>query len=196
MAFLKLLVAFAPWLSFLVIAHGGLLRLKIGLLVALGLSVVMGVARLHRGIILWVGLVFFSYASAAVFLFEDMWTIRHMGILASGALAAGAWLTIVIGKPFTLDYAREHADPSLWNHPSFIRTNMWLTAVWAMTFSLNTALAWSKMHGVVLSDLVYELVSYALMIGAAFFTTWYPAHLRRKAGAGEGNGVPLRPARD
>jgi hypothetical protein len=180
MAFLKLLLAFAPWLSFLVIAHGGITRLKIGLAVALALSVVMGLARLHRGIILWVGLVFFTYATAAVFLFEDMWTIRHMGILASGALAAGAWLTVALGKPFTLDYAREHTDPSLWNHPDFIRTNVLLTSVWASTFTLNVALAWGKMHEFLLSELAYELVSYSFMIGTALFTTWYPETQRRK----------------
>ena len=34
MTFRKLLLAVAPWLAFLVIAHGGLTRLKIGLAVA------------------------------------------------------------------------------------------------------------------------------------------------------------------
>ena len=38
MSFLKLLLAFLPWLSFLVIAHGSLFRLKLGLVVALILS--------------------------------------------------------------------------------------------------------------------------------------------------------------
>ena len=48
MSLLKLLLAFAPWLSFLIIARGSLFNLKLGLTVALVLSVVMGVARLHR----------------------------------------------------------------------------------------------------------------------------------------------------
>jgi hypothetical protein len=60
MFFLKLILAFAPWLAFLIIAHGSLFRLKLGLIVALVLSIGMGVARLHRGVILWVGLVFFA----------------------------------------------------------------------------------------------------------------------------------------
>lgn len=62
MGILKLLLAFAPWLAFLFIAHGSLLRLKIGLVVALALSVVMGVTRLHRG--LSSGWAWFSSASA------------------------------------------------------------------------------------------------------------------------------------
>ncbi len=63
-AFAKLVLGFAPWVAFLLIAHGSLVRVKLGLAVALVLSVAMGIARLHRGIILWVGLVFFVCASA------------------------------------------------------------------------------------------------------------------------------------
>jgi hypothetical protein len=179
LAFVKLLMAFAPWLAFLVIAHDTLYRVKLGLIVALVLSIVMGVARLHRGIILWVGLVFFGCATVAVVAMEDMWTLRHMGVLANGALAAGAWLTILVGKPFTLDYAREHTDPSLWDDPRFLRSNSIITSVWAATFTLNAGLAFAKMAHAGLSDLTYEVISYALLVGTALFTTWYPAHLRR-----------------
>jgi hypothetical protein len=182
-SFIKLLVAFAPWLCFLFIAHDTLFRVKLGLVVALVLSVVMGVARVHRGIILWVGLVFFAAATVAVVWWEDMWTLRHMGILANGALALGAWLTIAAGKPFTLDYAREHTDPSLWGKPEFIRSNVIITSVWASAFTVNCALAYAKMERLGLSDLGYEIVSYALLVATALFTTWYPAHLRRTRAA-------------
>jgi hypothetical protein len=180
MSLLKLLLAFAPWLAFLVIARGSMLNLKIGLAVALVLSVVMGVARLHRGVILWASLLFFVYATAAVVVFNDMWTARHMGILANGMLAASTWLTVALKKPFTLDYAREHVDPSLWNTPQFIRTNIVLTSVWGLVFTVNAILAWGKMEHLVLSDLGYELLSYALLIATAVFTNWYPKHVRRK----------------
>ena len=179
LAFLKLLLAFAPWISFLVIAQGSLLRLKIGLVVALALSVLMGISRLHRGVILWLGLLFFSYATVAVALLDNAWTARHMGVLASAALATGAWLTIAIGKPFTLDYARDHTDPSLWNGPVFIRTNVVMTTVWATAFTLNAILAWGKMSRFILPELGYELISYTFLIATAAFTAWYPNHSRR-----------------
>ncbi len=180
MSFFKLLLAFAPWLAFLVIAHGSLFRLKLGLAVALLLSIVMGVAGLHRGVILWVGLAFFSYASVAVMLLNDMWTVQHMGILANSALALGTFFTIALKKPFTLDYARQHTDPSLWNDPVFIRTNVLISSVWGATFALNAILAWGKMKHFVLDELGYELISYGLLIGTALFTSRYPEHVRRK----------------
>jgi hypothetical protein len=179
LAFAKLMVAFAPWLAFLFIARDTPFRVKVGLVVALGLSVAMGVLRLHRGIILWVGLVFFSIAAVAVIACEDMWTLRHLGVLANGALAAGSWLTVLVGRPFTLDYAKEHVDPSLWSDPHFVASNMLITSIWATTFTINSALAFVKIKELGLSELGCELLSYGLLVATAAFTVWYPAHLRR-----------------
>jgi hypothetical protein len=179
MSFLKLVLSFAPWIAFLIIARGSMFMLELGLAVALALTVGMGLARLHRGIILWVGLLFFTYATVAVVAFHEMWTVRHIGVLANGALAAGSWLTIVIGKPFSLDYARAHTDPSLWNQPFFIRTNIIITAAWAATFTVNAILAWGKMEQFAMPDLGYEVLSYLFLLGTAGFTSWYPGYVRR-----------------
>lgn len=183
MQFLKLLLAFAPWLAFLVIAQGSLFRLKAGLVTALALSVVMGIAGLHRGIILWAGLAFFTFATVAVVGFESMWAVAWMGVMASGALAASTWLTVALGKPFTLDYARRHVDPSLWNDPGFVRTNVILTSVWGAVFTANSLLALGKMHHLLLPGWGYEAVSYSLLAGTAFFTTWYPERVRKARAA-------------
>ena len=180
MGFLKLLLAFAPWLSFLIIAQGSLFRLELGLCVALGLSIVMGVLRLHRGLILWVGLAFFAAATVLVVVFKNMWTVQYMGVLANGSLALGTWAGIVMGKPFTAEYAKDHTDPALWNSPLFLRTNSILASVWGSAFTLNALLAWLKMKQLFFSELTIELMSYTLLIGVAVFTQWYPAHLRRQ----------------
>jgi hypothetical protein len=179
MELLKLLLSFAPWLAFLAIAQGSLFRLKLGLVVGLVLCVVMGVARLHRGMILWIGLVFFTSATVAVAGFDNIWTASHMGVLANSALAAAAWIGIVREKPFTLDYAREHVDPTLWNDPRFIRSAMLVASVWGAAFTANAVLAYGKMRGFLLPETAYEIVSYALLLGTAGFTTWYPKRQRR-----------------
>ena len=179
MGFMKLVLAFAPWLSFLIIAHGSMFRLELGLGIALGLSILMGVLKLHRGVILWVGLAFFSAAFILVIGFQSMWTVRHMGVLANGALALGTWAGVVMRKPFTLDYAREQTDPAHWDSPIFLRTNMIITSAWGGVFTCNALLAWLKMNKFVFSELTYEIFSYAALLGVAVFTQWYPAHLRR-----------------
>jgi len=180
MSFFKLLLVFLPWLSFLIIARDSLFRLKLGLVVALVLSVAMGITRLHRGVILWAGLLFFAYSTVAVTLFNNMWTAQHMGIMANGVLATSTWLTIVLKKPFSLDYAREHTDPSLWDSQLFIRTNVVITSAWGLIFTVNTVLAWGKMKHFILSELGYEVITYTLLIGTVGFTSWYPNYVRRK----------------
>jgi hypothetical protein len=179
LSFFKLLLAFAPWIAFLIIAHGSLFRLKLGLVIALALCVVMGVTRLHRGVILWAGLCFFMFATIAVVMFENVWTVQHMSVLASGTLAVFAAASLMVGKPFTLDYAREHTDPALWNRPEFLRTNFVITLVWTLSFTANAILAWGKMVGFLLSELVYEALSYTLLVGTAIFTIWYPGRISR-----------------
>jgi hypothetical protein len=132
---------------------------------------------------MWVGLVFFTGATIAVLGFHNLWTIRHLGVLANGALAVGSWTTLLIGKPFTLEYARQHTDPSRWNHPLFIRTNEILTAAWASVFTVNTVVAWLLMKHLLLPDWVWHTLSYAALVGAAAFTSWYPGYVGKRAGS-------------
>ena len=182
--FLKLVASFAPWLAFLLIARDTVARVEIGLLTGLALAVVMAVLKVNRGIIMWVSLVFFAAATAAVVLAHNMWTVRHMGVLANGALALAAWGGLLLGRPFTLEYARAQTDPSVWRQPLFLRVNRLLTAVWASSFTVNTAIAAAQQHGLWPSWLGL-LVSNAVLIGTAGFTSWYPGHVRRSRGSGE-----------
>jgi hypothetical protein len=176
---LKLLAAFLPWLVFLIVAQGSLFRVKLGLGMALTLSVIMGVLRLHRGIILWVGLVFLGAATISVVGFENSWTLRRLGVLANGALALGVWAGIAVGRPFTLDYAKAETDPSYWSSPEFIKNNFILSFGWAAAFTLNAVLAYLKMEKIGFSDLTFELTSYALLISTAVWNTLYSQRAKR-----------------
>ena len=180
MSFFKMLLSFAPWISFLIIAQESMFRLKLGLIVAAVLTVVMAVMRLHRGVIMWVGMAFFAYAIVAVVIFNDMWTVRYMGALANGALAAGTWIGIALKRPFTLEYAREKTDPSMWNSPVFLHTNYILTLLWAVVFTISAGMALQKTIQPFMPDLGYEIASYSLLVFAMFFSSWYPQYLKQK----------------
>ena len=183
MALLKLLFTFAPWISFLIIAQDSLLRVKIGLVVALVLTVGMSLAGLQKGMIRWASVLFFVYATIAIVIFDHAWTLQYLGVLANGALAIPAWLTILLKQPFTLAYAKAESDPAVWNQPAFIRSNYLITSIWAVTFTLCTMLAYFKMRELFLPAMDYVLVSYSLMLLACVFSTWYPARLKKKAAA-------------
>lgn len=184
MSFFVMLLSFAPWIAFLVIADSSLFRLKLGIIVAAVLTVVMAVTRLHRGVIMWVGIMFFLYALAAVVLLDNMWTVRHIGFLANAALAVGVWMGIVLKRPFTLEYAREYTDPSLWDSPLFLRINYLLTEMWAVVFSINATVAWQRSVRPVVPGWAYDTVSYGLLVSAMFISTWYPQYVRRRGVSG------------
>ena len=137
--------------------------------------------RLHRGFILWVGLTFFSLALILVAVFHNLWTIKHMGVLANARAGAGR-----------LDRrrARKTVHPRLrprprprgaWTSPDFLSVNMVITSVWASAFSANALLAWMKMESLFAPDIAYEIASYALLLATALFTQFYPAHAKRRS---------------
>ena len=129
---------------------------------------------------MWVGIVFFSFVLVAVVLLNNMWIVRNMGILANGALAAGTWMSIALTRPFTLEYAREHTDSSLWRSPLFLRTNYILTLMWAVTFTINATLSWQRNAQPVMPGWAYEITSYSLLVLAMLMSTWYPPYVRRR----------------
>jgi len=179
-SFFKMLFSFAPWICFLIIAHGTIFRLKFGIIVAAVLSVIMAVTKLHRGVIMWVGILFFMYAIVAVVFLNEMWSVRYMGVLANGALAAGVWLGIVMKHPFTIEYAREHTDRALWENPAFINTNYLLTTIWAVVFTFNACLALQRSIRPALPNWAYETISYFLLVSAMFVSTYYPQYVKKR----------------
>lgn len=181
-SFVKLVAAFAPWIAFLVIARETVQRVEIGLVAGLLLSVVMGALRVTRGVIMWGSLAFFGGATVAILVFHSAWTMHHLGVLANGALAVGAWATVLLRRPFTLDYARAQTDPARWNDPAFLRVNYLLTVVWAVAFTVNTAIAWLLMRPILRPEWFGHALSYLVLLAVITFTSWYPAYLRRRAG--------------
>lgn len=178
---LKLLLAFAPWIAFWIISGGhSIVWLQIGICVAAVLVLVMGITRLHRGLILWAGVVFFSFALVTVALLKNIWVIQHLGILASGTLFIATLLSIVIGQPFTESYAREHAPTELWDSPAFIRSGYTATGTWGIIFLANTLVNVIKPHYRELSEWFFRGVELSILVSGVVFTTVYANYLRRK----------------
>ena len=180
---LQLLLAFAPWFAFWFIAGHSMLRLQIAVFVAAALVVVMAVTRLHRGAILWAGYLFFSFALVFVVWLKNGWVIQHLGILATGTLFVSAQLSILLGRPFTEDYAREHVPEALWSSAPFIRGSFTTTAAWSSVFLVNTILNVVKFSNHEIPEWKITLAEYAMIgIGIAF-TNIYSGLARKKRAA-------------
>jgi hypothetical protein len=171
---IKLLLAFAPWIAFWIISAGHtMFSLQVGICVAAGLVVVMGVTRLHRGLILWAGVVFFVFALVAVVLLKNLWIIQHLGILASGTLFVATLVSIIIGQPFTESYARERVSKELWNSPAFLRSCYTVTGAWGMVFLVNTLINMTKPYFAELGEWFFRAVELLVLVSGVMFTTLY-----------------------
>jgi len=91
-------------------------------------------------------------------------------------------ITMAVGRPFTLQYAREQVAPELWASPEFIRTNYVITAVWALAFAVLVIADLILLYRPDLSPRLGIFLTIAALVGAVKFTSWYP---ERKAVAGK-----------
>ncbi len=155
-------------------------RLQAGVCVAAILVIVMGVTKLHRGVILWAGVVFFAFALVAVVIFGNMWVIHHLGILASGILFTATLISIVLGNPFTESYARENVPKELWDSPGFIRGCFTVTGVWGIIFLTNTLLNAVKLYHPEPGAWFYRGLELTVLGAGVLFTTIYSRIARRK----------------
>jgi hypothetical protein len=178
---IKLMLAFAPWIAFWIISLGhSMLWLKVGICTAALLVIVMGVTRLHRGIILWAGVAFFAFAVISVAWQENMWIVSHLGFLASGTLFLATFLSMFMGRPFTESYARDHVPKELWDSPTFIRGCFTVTGAWGFVFLANTMVNALKLQRPAVADWIYEVVQLGFLALGVLFTTVFSRTARRK----------------
>jgi hypothetical protein len=48
-----------------------------------------------------------------------------------------AWASLAIRRPFTLGIAKQSTPGELWGRPEFLRVNVIITLVWAVSFTLG-----------------------------------------------------------
>ena len=110
------------------------------------------------------------------------------------AVDAGIFLvtlgSIVIGKPFTLQYALEVVDAETAKLSGFIRANYTITWAWVLAMVLMMAgnVALIYVPGLPLWSGL--LIAFAARNSAVYFTKWYPEYRRAKYGTPPANALP------
>ncbi len=105
--------------------------------------------------------------------------IRYQTIFGWGLFAVAAWVTMIFGVPFRLQYARERSPRDLWNEPSFRQVHFRVSVVWAIIFTLDTILAAIAL-GFGHRSLLVVIVPGASMVLGFALTAIYPAYYRRE----------------
>lgn len=176
----KLLLAFAPWLAFLILSGPSMLRLEISLVAAGVITVLMAVFKLHRGAIVWAGFAFFGAALVMVLGFKNMWFIGHIGLLANGTLLFSTIISMLIGRPFTEEYAKAEVAPEVWETPGFVRSCYISTSLWMLVFLLNFLADIVKEDNPQISSWKFRVFNYAMLLSGVAATSLFTKFKRRR----------------
>ena len=78
--------------------------------------------------------------------------------------------SIIVRRPFTLQYARERVSRELWDSPEFVRTNYVITAAWADAFAVMVVADLVMLYVPTLPRWVGIAATVAALYGAFSFT--------------------------
>jgi hypothetical protein len=177
---MNVLIGFAPYVAFFVLMHAGsvVLGLWAAFAVALGAAVRSWV-RTRSGKVLEIGNVAL-FAALAVFTMATgwQWTLMAVRLAVDAGLLAIVLVSLAIGRPFTIQYAREIVPREHWDTPFFFSTNRTITWVWAVAFGVLVA-SHAAIVAVPAIPARFDVAATVLaLVGAYKFSTWYPEHAR------------------
>ncbi len=174
---MNLLLAFAPFMAFVVIERlaGVPAGLAAGAIAAAVLLVRDLMTPGRRIKLLEIGTVLLFGALTAYALTNDVqWSIAAVRLRVDAGLMLIVLASLALRQPFTLQYAREVVGREHWHSPEFVQTNYVISAAWAVAFGV-----------LVLADIVMAYVpalphstgvvaTVAALIATVKFTSWYP----------------------
>src|SRR5262245_50664921 len=129
-----ILIGFAPWIVFWVLAGETFRFATLGAFVGSILVTAPAILQRRAKLIDIGTLGFFAVLAIAALTTDRDWFEHYANPLSNGALALISLISIVVGKPFTLEYAREGVPEQVWNDPGFIRAGYLISSVWCATF--------------------------------------------------------------
>jgi hypothetical protein len=181
---MSILLAFAPFIVFAVVDRlvGPTEGLAAGALTSLALLVRDWPSPDRTPKLLEVGtaLLFGGMALYAV-LGDPGWSIMAVRLRVDAGLLVIVLITLAIGRPFTLQYAREKVPEAYWDSPEFLRANTVITAAWALAFLVMVIADLVLLYMPEVHSRVGVLATILALVGAIKFTAWYPEQAKRPA---------------
>lgn len=177
----------APWILMAIMSGPG--RFGESAAAALAFTLIVMWAGSRRGIKVhslevFGAVVFAVFVALGLFGSPSLISVLELwaGEITNGLLAAYTLVTLALGRPFTIAYARDTVDPEHWDSPLFVRVNYILSAVWAGAFLINTAVG--SIGDAVLHDgdnfWTGWIVQLAVTLVAVAITEFYPGYARAK----------------
>jgi hypothetical protein len=181
--FVGLLLGLSPFLAFFFMMR--LVSPIAGLLGALLVSGMLCAVAHQRGksikVLEFGSLILFAILALYTFVAAPQWTVATVRLAVDSGLLAITVVSLVIGRPFTIQYAREQVSEQFWDSPQFIAANRMISTAWVVAFAVLVAADAAAEYMPSLPVWVDIAASIAALLAAGAFTIWYPAAVRRRA---------------
>ena len=98
--------------------------------------------------------------------------------------------SMLIGRPFTLQYAREAVAAETAAMPGFLRANYIITAAWTAAALVRMVANLAMLYVPGLPLWLGLAIAFAARNSAVYFTKWYPQYRKAKYGTAPAGAVP------
>lgn len=111
---------------------------------------------------------------------DSTWSSSEVKLTVDAGMLAISLVSILIRRPFTLQYARQMVDAETAQLPEFLRANYVITWAWSLAFVLMVMANGLLIYLPSLPLWSGLAVAFAARNSALYFTKWYPEHQRAK----------------
>ena len=127
--------SFLPWLIFFILSAVN--HAWVGAFAAvICYIVVYGKKVSHLKVLDRMSTLFFLGSAFIMLFLSPIWYVKNLEYFSNGFLALFIFYTLLIQKPFTIEYAKESTPPSKWTTAEFYKINNTVSLVWFLYFSL------------------------------------------------------------
>ena len=109
------------------------------------------------------------------------WSRYWTSVITSSCLFGLVTISMIIGKPFTLQFAMEAVDEKFWSNPNFLLVNYHITFVWWLDFGFSIMFSLLSIYVYPNNSAAKTAPGIILLILALLFTKKYPEYVRGKA---------------
>ena len=178
---MKILISFLPWILYGIISDSSYFYAIIAAFVATLVISIPNIIKKNIKI-LDIGTFVYFLFMFIVAITPDLVELEHWTfVLSSMALFSISFISIIIRKPFTIQYAKETVDEKYWETPGFIRTNYIISGVWTLGFALTALCAFISLEWLEYKTIFSTYIPTAITFINIMFTKKYPEYVTAKA---------------
>lgn len=134
--------------------------------------------------LLFSGLAIWATAVGAVH-----WSVAGVRLRMDGSPLLIVMASMVLRRPFTLQYTKARVSAEVVTSPAFLRLNMVLAAAWALALGVLALVDLLLIVQPEVPTWIAVVLTLAALAGALKFTTWYLARIAYRAGGRTDPGV-------